>query len=319
MTNRTNIELVLAAGDVPIYQQIVDQVRAACVRGALAPGDALPTVRELAAQLGLNRNTVAHAYRLLREQGVLAGRSGQGTVVAAPAAGTAVQCFGSHDFGLDVLARQLPHFLPGVRLAATPVGSTAGVAAVASGAAQLAGLHLFDAISGTFNRAFLARLAPDADLELVTLAEREQGLIVLPGNPLGLRSATDLARPGLRWAGRQPGSGTQLLLDYLLAREGLSIAQLSPPARVRSTHLAIAAAVAGGAADVGLGIHAAARALGLGFVPLASERYDLAFRRADMRQPWMGAVLEALAAPAMRTELEALGGYDAARTGWIPG
>lgn len=318
MTNRTNPEITLVAGDAPIYQQIVDQVRAACLRGALAPGDALPPVRELAAQLGLNRNTVAHAYRLLREQGVLAGRSGQGTVVATPAAGTAVRCFGSHDFGLDVLARQLPRFLPGLRLAATPVGSTAGVAALARGETQLAGLHLFDAASGTFNRAFLPRLAPGTDLELVTLAEREQGLIVLSGNPLGLRSAADLARPGLRWAGRQPGSGTHLLLEYLLAREGLSLAQLPSPSRVRSTHLAIAAAVAGGAADVGLGIRAAARALGLGFVPLASERYDLAFRRADMRQPWMGAVLEALAAPALRAELEALGGYDAARTGWIP-
>ena len=319
MTNRTNLHIALAAGGAPIYQQIADQVRAACASGALVPGEALPPVRDLAAQLGLNRNTVAHAYRLLREQGVLAGRSGQGSVVAAPAAGTAVRCLGSHDFGLDVLARQLPRFLPGARLAAVPLGSTAGVAALARGEAQLAGMHLFDAASGTFNRALLPRLAPDADLELVTLAEREQGLIVLPGNPLGLRAAADLARPGLRWAGRQPGSGTHLLLEDLLARAGLRMAQLPPPARVRSTHLAVAAAVAGGAADVGLGIRAAARALGLGFVPLATERYDLAFRRADMRQPWMGAVLEALAAPALRAELEALGGYDATRTGWIPG
>lgn len=303
-----------------VYQQIADQLTAARDSGVLAPGARLPSVRELAAQLAVNRNTVAHAYGLLRAAGVIGGRAGQGMRVLAPprhAQGAPIVCLGSHDFGLDLLARQLRRDAPQLRLASTPVGSTAGLDALVLGQAQLAGLHLLDIASGEYNRPFVARLAPGGAIRLITLAEREQGLIVARSNPLGLHGVADLARPALRLAARQPGSGTQLLLEHLLARAGLRAEQLPAPVRVLSTHLAVAAAVAAGAADVGLGLRTAARALDLGFVPLASERYDLAFRRADERQPWLGAVIEALAAPALRAAIEALAGYDALRTGWM--
>lgn len=309
------IELDPASG--PIFQQIADHVRAARDCGELPAGAALPSVRDLAAQLGVNRNTVARAYALLRERGVLAGRAGQGTRILPLADAAALRCLGSHDFGLDALAHQLRRQDPALRLLARPLGSTAGLLALARGEAQLAGMHLLDTASGEYNRPFLAQLAPSADIRLVSLAEREQGLIVARGNPLGLRDASDLARPGVRLAARQAGSGTQQLLEHLLARQGLELAQLAPPVRVLTTHLAVAAAVAGGAADAGLGLRAAARALDLAFVPLAIERYDLAFRRADERQPWLGALLQALAAPALRAEIEALPGYDAAHTGWL--
>lgn len=303
----------------PMYQQIAAQVRAARDCGALAPGAALPSVRDLAEQLGVNRNTVAHAYALLRAAGVVAGRAGQGSrVLAVPTNEPAlIACLGSHDFGLDLLGRQILKGAPGLRLHPTPVGSTAGLRALSQGATQLAGLHLRDAATGEYNRPAVERLVPGAGIRLVTLAEREQGLIVARGNPLGLRDAADLARPGLRRADRQPGSGTQLLLGQLLAQAGVGLAALPPPTRELSTHLAVAAAVAAGAADVGLGLRAAARALDLGFVPLAVERYDLAFRRADERESWLGALLEALAAPELRTAIEGLAGYDAMRTGWI--
>lgn len=309
------IELDPAGG--PIFVQIADQVRAACDRGDLRVGQALPSVRVLAAQLGVNRNTVARAYSLLHERGVLAGRAGRGSRVQPPADAAELRCLGSHDFGLDVLARQLRHQSPQLRLRQQPLGSTAGLLALACGSAQLAGMHLLDAASGEYNRPFLARLAPGADIRLVTLAEREQGLIVARGNPLGLRDAADLARPSVRLAARQAGSGTQLLLEHLLARQGLALADLAPPARALTTHLAVAAAVAAGAADVGLGLRTAARALDLDFVPLAVERYDLAFRRADECEPWLGSVLEALAAPDLRTAIEGLAGYDAMRIGWM--
>ncbi len=303
----------------PVYQQIAAQIRAARDRGELVPGVALPSVRDLAEQLGVNRNTVAHAYALLRAAGVVAGRAGQGSrVLAAPAnVPTEIACLGSHDFCLDLLARQMRDGAPELRLRPTPVGSTAGLRALAQGDARLAGLHLRDAATGEYNRPAVERLAPGAGIRLVALAEREQGLIVARGNPLGLREAADLARPSLRRADRQPGSGTQLLLGQLLARAGLGLAALPPPTRELRTHLAVAAAVAGGAADVGLGVRAAARALDLGFVPLVVERYDLAFRRADEREPWLGALLEALAAPALRTAIEGLAGYDAMQTGWM--
>ena len=313
------MRIELDPAGAPVYQQIAAQVRAARDRGELTAGAALPSVRDLAEQLGVNRNTVAHAYALLRASGVVAGRAGRGSqVLAAPAGEPApIACLGSHDFGLDLLARQIRQRAPWLRLRPTPVGSSAGLRSLARGATQLAGLHLRDAATGEFNRPFVEQLAPGAGIRLVTLAEREQGLIVARGNPLGLRDAADLARPGLRRADRQAGSGTQLLLAQLLAQAGLGLAALPPPTRELTTHLAVAAAVAAGAADVGLGLRAAARALDLDFVPLAVERYDLAFRRADECEPWLGSVLEALAAPDLRTAIEGLAGYDAMRIGWM--
>lgn len=306
----------------PIYEQIADQLQLARDRGSLAPGDKLPSVRELAAQLGLNRNTVARAYQVLRERGVLSGRTGQGTRIAAPAqpepgAEALLRFQGSHDFALDLLARQLRATAPGMRLLRAPVGSTAGLLALGRGEAQLAGLHLLDPASGEYNRPALRRLLPATDVRLVTLAEREQGLIVRRGNPLGLRDVTDLARPDVRYAARQPGSGTLLLLEHLLARRGLSLAHVARPSNALDTHLAVAAAVAGGRADAGLGLRAAARALDLDFIPLASERYDIAFRRADEGRDWLAALLEALASSALRAEIDGLAGYDTTHTGWI--
>ena len=348
----------------PIYKQIADQIAAACRRGDLPPGAHLPTVRALAEQLNLNRNTVAHAYRALREAGVVVGRPGHGTRAAAPsvesyeqlrrqlvevvgdalAQGVApaqievlvhqqiqqrraslpsqpateiVTCLGSHDFCLDLLARHLQAACPRLRLVCTPVGSTAGLLALGRGEAHLASVHLLDPATGEYNRPAARRLLPETALGFITLVHREQGLIVRRGNPLGLRGVADLARPGVRFAQRQAGSGTRALLDYLFALAGLTDNQLNRSARELTTHLEVAAAVASGSADVGLGVCAAARALDLDFVPLTVERYDLAFRRADMDAPWLAVLLETLASPALRVDIEALEGYDASRTGWM--
>jgi molybdate-binding protein/DNA-binding transcriptional regulator YhcF (GntR family) len=351
-----------AAG--PIYEQIVEQISAACRRGDLPPGARLPTVRALAEQLGLNRNTVAHAYLVLREAGVVAGRPGRGTHVVAPSldqrerllgqlaaivgdalahgvapaqiealvrrqvqqqgvtppsqpAAGRVNCLGSHDFCLDLLARRMQAASPHTRLVCAPIGSTAGLLALGRGDAQLAGVHLLDPATGEYNRPAARRLLPEAELRFITLVHREQGLIVRRGNPLGLRGVRDLARPEVRFAPRQAGSGTQALLDYLLALDGLTPNQLNTSARELTTHLAVAAAVASGSADAGMGVRAAARALDLDFVPLTVERYDLAFRQADAEAPWLAALLETLASPALRADIEALEGYDASRTGWL--
>jgi molybdate-binding protein/DNA-binding transcriptional regulator YhcF (GntR family) len=360
----------LIPGTEPIYRQIVEQVQAARARGELPPGEPLPPVRELAERLGINRNTVAHAYRLLRQEGVIVGRAGGGTRVAEPnivsqvghtqlwhrlepvvrdalANGTSpalieatvqqaiqhwrpflrqrspstdsevpVRCLGSHDFCLDLLARRLRTTSPNVRLICTPVGSTAGLIALGRGEAHLAGVHLLDTATGEYNRPFVNRLVPDVEIRLVTLVHREQGLIVRRGNPLQLYDLAALARPGVRFADRQAGSGTHLLLDYLLAQHGLTFDQITPT-RELTTHLAVAAAVASGGADAGIGVRTAACALDLDFVPLATERYDLAFRRADETAPWLAPLLETLASPALRADIEGLEGYDATHTAWM--
>lgn len=306
----------------PIYEQIANQVQQARDSGALVPGERLPSVRELAAQIGLNRNTVARAYQLLRERGVLSGRTGQGTRITAPAppepgAEALLRFQGSHDFALDLLARRLRATAPSTRLLRAPVGSTAGLLALGRGEAQLAGLHLLDPASGEYNRPALRQLLPGADIRMVTLAEREQGLIVRRGNPLALRDMADLARPEVHYAARQPGSGTSVLLEHLLARRGLSLAHVARPSAPLDTHLAVAAAVAGGRADAGLGLRAAARALDLDFIPLASERYDLAFWRSDEERDWLAALLETLTSSALRADIDELAGYDTTYTGWI--
>ena len=204
-----------------------------------------------------------------------------------------------------------------MRLICAPVGSTAGLLALGRGDAQLASVHLLDPGSGEYNRPAANRLLPGTALHFITLVHREQGLIVRRGNPLGLRDVRDLVRPGVRFAHRQIGSGTQVLLDHLLALHGLVRGQLSAPARELTTHLAVAAAVASRSADVGLGVRAAARALDLDFVPLTIERYDLVFRQADAETVWFAALLETLASPGLRADIEALEGYDASRTGWL--
>jgi len=314
-----------AAQDAPLYQQVANEFAARIRDGSLAPGAALPTVRTLAEERNIDRNTVTRAYALLASWGLVTTNGRRGTRVrplalpplAAPdaRADSVVRCVGSHDFCLDVLARLLRP--AGVRLEARPTGSTAGLLALAAGEAHLAGAHLLDDDGLGYNQAAARRLLPGRDVRLVTLVERQQGLIVAHGNPLGLHTADDLARPGLRLINRQAGSGTRRLLDALLARVKIRPTELNGYTREAETHLAAAAAVAAGSADVALGVAAAARALDLSFVPLASERYDLVLLAESLPAPWFGPLIETLASPAFRAAAEVLGGYDAAQSAWI--
>lgn len=221
---------------------------------------------------------------------------------------------GSHDMALELLGA---HLRPaGLSVVCAHVGSLGGVQAIQAGEAHLAGIHLLDEASGTYNLPLVRRRLTKGPWKLVRLARREQGLIVPAGNPRGLTSLAQLADGEVRFINRQRGAGTRLLLDHHLRLLGLGAKQLRGYEREVGTHMAVAASVAAGAADAGLGIRAAARALGLDFVPLAFEEYDLLLRFApgDVRE---GAVLQALASPAFRAEVEALGGYDAAEAGRV--
>lgn len=308
----------------PLYRQLADELAGMIVRGELREGQRLPTVRALAAERGLDRNTVNRAYHVLARRGLVVSHSRRGTVVrrqsappapAPDAPAPTIVCAGSHDFGLDLLARELRG--AGLHMTIRHGGSTAGLRELAAGRAHLAGSHLLDDDGAGYNRDALARLLPGRRVRLVTLAEREQGLIVPRGNPRRLREPADLARPGLRLANRQAGSGTRALLDRLLAAAAMPGEAIAGYERELPTHLAVAAAVAAGSADVGLGVAAAARALQLDFIPLASERYDLILPEESLDAPWFGPLIETLAAPRFRAAVEALGGYDATYTAWI--
>jgi molybdate-binding protein/DNA-binding transcriptional regulator YhcF (GntR family) len=221
---------------------------------------------------------------------------------------------GSHDLALELLAAQLGAGRHPVRLIPRFDGSLPGLLDLAAGSADVAGVHLLDHVSGEYNLPFVRRLLPGRAARLVLLAERDQGLMVPPGNPLRLAVITDLCRPGVRLANRQEGSGTRALLDALLFRAGCSPRSVEGYDHVLPTHLAVANAVALGSADVGLGIAAAAGALGLEFLPVAREPYELVFAETTPA-PLIERVRRVLSSEPFRSAVAALGGYDPARSG----
>ncbi|MEJ5329813.1 MAG: molybdopterin biosynthesis protein [Desulfobaccales bacterium] len=224
---------------------------------------------------------------------------------------------GSHDNTLDLLATLLRRRDPRLRLVSGHVGSQGGLMALRQGRAHFGGCHLFDPETGTYNVPYIQRLLPGLPLKLIHLAWREQGLMVAPGNPKNIRTVADLARPGVRFINRQRGAGTRLLLDYLLKEEGLSPTDIQGYEREEYTHMAVAVNVLSGTADVGLGILAAARALGLEFIPLRPERYDLVVPETTFTDPRFQTVLEILRSREFQEAATALGGYDLKDCGQI--
>lgn len=231
---------------------------------------------------------------------------------------------GSHDLTLDLLAQFLADAgaqaqAPGgaVRLASANVGSQGGLVALRRGEAHLAGSHLLDPDTGEYNVSYIQRYLPDTPVVLVQLVGRDQGLIVPPGNPRALRTLADLAQPGLAFVNRQRGAGTRVLLDFEIGKIGLAPAEIKGYEREEYTHLAVAAAVASGVADCGLGIAAAARALNLDFVPLFKERYDLVIPRVYYDIPLLRPLLGLLHDPRFRAEVAALPGYDVSGMGEV--
>jgi putative molybdopterin biosynthesis protein len=222
---------------------------------------------------------------------------------------------GSHDLVLDLAASALRKSDPGLALASSNVGSLAGLAALRDGLCHLAGSHLLDPDTAEYTLPWIERLMPDHDLAVVRLTHREQGLMVAPRNPLALEGIEDLTRAGLRYVNRQRGAGTRVLLDHLLSQRGMEPGDVEGYAREEHTHLAVAAAVAAGRADCGLGVLAAARAFGLDFVPVTKEPYDLVLQRADLDSELLAPLWDLLASAEFRAEIDGLGGYDTTETG----
>ena len=214
---------------------------------------------------------------------------------------------------MDLLAGRLA--AAGVELVSAHVGSIAGLVALRERSAHLAGTHVLDPGTSSYNDAAVRRYGPREPVALIRLAEREQGLIVARGNPLGIASLADVARTHARYVNRQPDAGTRILLDALLARESLAPEAVAGYDRIEFSHLAVAQLVANGSADTGLAIRAAARAFGLDFVSVAWEPYDLALPARSLDEPRIARLIAILREPAFRAEVEALGGYDCARAG----
>ncbi len=223
---------------------------------------------------------------------------------------SAVRLVASHDLGLLALRELLAAEHPGIRLELQFRGSLDSLLAWRAGEAEVAGFHL---PAGSLARGlatdFRSLLDPRRDC-LLLLAHRQQGLMVMPGNPLGIGGLADLLRPGLRFVNRQPGSGSRLLLDRLLQEAGIRGEEIPGYDNVEFTHLAVAALVASGGADAGFGIRAAAARFGLGFIPLAHERYYLALRRELLQQEPVQGLVGVLSGAAFHRRLAELPGYD---------
>lgn len=226
-----------------------------------------------------------------------------------------ILAIGSHDMTLDLLAQ----FLAGRdrRLTSANVGSLGGLIALRRGEAHLAGSHLLDPQTGEYNLSYIRQYLPDTPVVVVALVGREQGLLVPKGNLKAIRSLEDLAREGVRFVNRQRGAGTRVLLDYQLSKLGIDAAAIGGYDQEEYTHLAVAAAVASGRADCGLGIAAAAHALNLEFIPLFKERYDLVFLREEYNKPLVAPLLEVLRDASFQKAVSQLPGYDIAPMGRI--
>jgi putative molybdopterin biosynthesis protein len=230
--------------------------------------------------------------------------------------GRTIVAIGSHDLVLDLAASQLRADDPLITLASSNVGSLGGLVALRDGLCHIAGSHLLDPATGEYTLPYVDRLlGTGSDVAVVRLVHRDQGLIVAPGNPLDLTGVDDLTRPGLHYVNRQRGAGTRALLDHELARRGIDPDQVSGYSREEHTHLAVAAAVAAGRADAGMGILAAARAFGLDFVPVAQEPYDLVLRVASLSDALLTPLWALLDRADFRADVEALGGYSCTETG----
>jgi putative molybdopterin biosynthesis protein len=226
-----------------------------------------------------------------------------------------IVAIGSHDLVLDLAASELRAADPGVTLASSNAGSLGGLVALRDGLCHIAGSHLLEPETGEYTLPYVDRVLGGRDVAIVRLVHREQGLIVARGNPLGITAIDDLARPELRYVNRQRGAGTRVLLDHELRRRGIDPGAVTGYAREEHTHLAVAAAVAAGRADAGLGVMAAARAFELDFVPVTREPYDLVLATETLEDPVTASLWTLLEDPGFRAAVEALGGYGTEEMG----
>ena len=222
---------------------------------------------------------------------------------------------GSHDLVLDLAASALRERDPAVTLASSNVGSLGGLTALRDELCHLAGSHLLDPETSEYTLPYLERLLPRRNVAVVRLVHRDQGLIVAPGNPMEITGIEDAATRGLRYVNRQRGAGTRMLLDHELARLEIAPEAIDGYRREEHTHLAVAAAVAAGRADCGLGVLAAARAFGLDFVPVAKEPYDLVLLEHTLEDELLAPLWALLESDDFKSAVTDLGGYDTSETG----
>ena len=224
---------------------------------------------------------------------------------------------GSNDIALELLVKNTSLIHPQYTFSISNIGSLAGLIALQNGGCQAAATHLLDPETGEYNSSFIKKHFPDLKIALLNVAHREQGLIVKKGNPLGLKTLKSLVTKKATIINRQEGSGTRVLLDYRLNESGISPETIQGYDRIAYTHMEVALEVFSGSADVGVGIMAAARMLGLDFVPLAKERFDLAIPTGYFPTEPVKALRKTLNSEDFKRSIAEMGGYEIRDTGRV--
>lgn len=229
-----------------------------------------------------------------------------------------IVCIGSHDNALDLLANILKKKYPKYSLSSAHVGSMGGLMAIKKGEAHMAGTHLLDEQTGEYNISFIKKILGSKKIVLINLVYRQQGLLVLKGNPKRIKDFKDLIRDDVVFVNRQSGAGTRLLTDKCLKELGLNPHDIKGYEREEYTHMGVASAVLTGVADTGLAILASAKALGLDFIPVAKERYDILMTRDTYESEIMQCLLKIIMEDnEFKETVKTLGGYDVSDMGKI--
>jgi putative molybdopterin biosynthesis protein len=224
---------------------------------------------------------------------------------------------GSNDIALELLTKTVNLRHPSYTVSVSNVGSLAGLIALQNGSCHVAASHLLDLETGEYNSSFIRKHFPELKVTVLNLSYREQGLIVKRENPLGIASLKDLATKKARFINRQEGSGTRVLLDYKLQQEGINPSAIPGYTKIALTHMEVALDVFSGSADAGMGIQASAKLLGLDFMPLATERFDLVIPNDNLPAAPVRALREVLESEEFKANVIEMGGYSTRDTGKV--
>ena len=214
---------------------------------------------------------------------------------------------GSHDPLIDEVADFLAKRKAEFRVCSTHVGSMGAIYAVRDGLAHMGGIHLLDTETGVYNKSYVEKYIPDGSAVAVKGVGRVQGLMVKKGNPLGIKEFSDIQN--VRYVNRQKGAGTRILCDYLIEKNGMNADKINGYRNEEFTHTAVAALIAAGNADAGLGIYSAAKMYDLDFIPICNETYEFLIDKNYLNDPMVKQFLDVLYSEEFRTRLSEMGGY----------
>ena len=224
---------------------------------------------------------------------------------------------GSNDPLLDFLLTGMRHTHPDFYFFCANTGSTEGLKALGRGYTDIAWTHLFDPETGRYNTPFLEEYLPGINTVLVHLFRRELGIVTAPGNPRGIRGFDDFTAKGIQFVNRQAGSGTRLLLDYQLKKNGIPAEAIGGYDREVYTHVEVGLSVLSGEADAGLASVAVSRLMGLNFITVTREEFDMVVGQSTYFSKGVQGLVEVLRSEGLRERFEKLGGYGFEDSGKI--